>query len=97
MDPANSQKVYARNIIVLYQALTYDSKVDPGHNRPVVTDIGAGQAMVFKEGQAIKATWKKTSATALTRLYDAKGQEIPLVRGEIFIQVVPIGTKATWG
>ena len=97
VDPANSQKVYARNIIVLYQALTYDSKVDPGHNRPVVTDIGAGQAMVFKEGQAIKATWKKTSATALTRLYDAKGQEIPLVRGEIFIQVVPIGTKATWG
>jgi hypothetical protein len=95
-DPANGQQVYARNVIVLFQALTYDSKVDPGHNRPVLTTIGSGQAIVFKEGQAIVGTWKKTSATALTRLYDGSGNEIPLVRGEIFIQAVPIGTKVTY-
>lgn len=98
VDPAdNNQWVYARNIIVLYQPLAYDAKVDPGHNRPIVGDIGSGQAMVFMEGKAIKATWKKPNATSLTRVYDAAGKEIPLVRGRIFIQVVPTGTKVTWG
>jgi hypothetical protein len=28
-------------------------------------------------------------------LYDASGQEIPLVRGRTFIQSVPLGTKVT--
>jgi hypothetical protein len=31
----------------------------------------------------------------LTRLYDAKGVKIALVRRRIFIQVVPIGTKVS--
>ena len=82
----------ARNIIVLFQALSKD----PVDGRPVVANVGSGTALVFKEGQAIKATWKKTSSTALTRLYDSFGKEIPLVRGEIFIQSVPIGTAVTY-
>ena len=95
-DPANNQQVVARNVIVLFQALTYDAASDPGHTRPVIASIGTGKALVFKEGRAIVATWKKPSATALTRLYDSSGSEISLVRGEIFIQCVPIGTAVTY-
>jgi hypothetical protein len=47
------------------------------------------------EGQAIAATWKKTSNTALTRYYDSSGSEIPFVRGEIFMQSTPTGTAIT--
>ena len=95
VDPANNQQVTARNVIVLFQAVSYFN--EPGHNaRPVVANVGSGTALVFKEGQVITATWKKTSNTALTRLYDSSGNEIPLVRGEIFIQSVPIGTAVTY-
>jgi hypothetical protein len=66
------------------------------HVRPVVGNIGSGSAVVFKEGKAITATWKKTTNAALTRFYDSKGKEIPLVRGEIFLQSVPPGTKVTY-
>jgi len=52
--------------------------------------------VVFEEGKAIVGTWKKTSNTALTRFYDSSGNEIPLVRGEIFMQSVPIGTAVTY-
>jgi len=45
--------------------------------------------------KAIAATSKKTSNAALTRFYDSSGKEIPLVRGGIFMQVVPIGTAVT--
>jgi hypothetical protein len=95
-DPANNQQVYARNVIVLFQVLSYDSASDPGHTRPVIASVGSGKALVFKEGRAIEATWKKTSNTALTRLYDPSGAEIPLVRGQIFIQSVPTGTNVTY-
>jgi hypothetical protein len=92
VDPANKQQVMARNVIVMFQALSKD----PVDGRPVVANVGTGKAIVFREGKAIVGTWKKTSNTALTRFYDSSGNEIPLVRGEIFIQSVPIGTAVTY-
>ena len=95
IDPANNQQVYAHNIIVMFQSVTNDY-VDFGIQRINVGNVGTGKAIVFKEGQAITGTWKKTSDSALTRYYDASGNEIPLVRGEIFIQSVPPGTAVTY-
>ncbi len=37
----------------------------------------------------------QTSEGDLARFYDASGKEVPLVRGRIFIQVVPTGTSVT--
>ena len=96
IDPANGQQVTARNVIVMFQALSIDPNSEPGHKRPVVANVGSGKAIVFLEGKAIVGTWKKTSNTALTRFYDSSGNEIPLVRGEIFIQSVPIGTAVAY-
>jgi hypothetical protein len=95
IDPANNQQVYARNIIVMFQTVTFDY-VDFGIQRVNVGNVGTGQAIVFKEGKAITATWKKTSDAALTVLYDSSGVEIPLVRGEIFMQSLPPGTAVTY-
>ena len=94
LDPANNQQVYARNIVVMFQAYSIVPSLDK--LRPVVANVGTGKAIVFQEGRAITGTWKKTSNTALTLLYDDAGNEIPMVRGEIFIQSVPIGTAVTY-
>lgn len=91
IDPANQKQVMARNVIVMFQALSTDV-----NRRPVVANVGSGTALLFQEGLAIHATWKKASNTALTRFYDSTGAEIPLVRGEIFIASVPLGTKVTY-
>ncbi|MGA3056485.1 MAG: DUF3048 domain-containing protein [Candidatus Limnocylindrales bacterium] len=96
VDPANSALVLARNIVVMFQVVTIDPQSEPGYARPVVANVGSGKAIVFKEGKAITGTWKKTSNTALTRLYDNAGAEIPFVRGEIFMQSVPVGTAVTY-
>lgn len=94
IDPANNQQVYARNIVVMFQAYSIVPSLDK--LRPVVANVGTGKAIVFQEGRAITGTWKKASNTALTLLYDDAGNEIPLVRGEIFMQSVPIGTAVTY-
>jgi hypothetical protein len=94
IDPANNQQVIARNIVVMFQAYSIVPSLDK--LRPNVVNVGSGKAIVFKEGRAITGTWKKTSNAALTLLYDATGNVIPLVRGEIFMQSVPIGTAVTY-
>ncbi len=93
-DPANKQQVIARNVVVMFQAYAVVPSLDKV--RPRVTNVGSGKAIVFQEGRAITGTWKKTSNTALTMLYDDAGKPIPLVRGEIFMQSVPLGTKVTY-
>ena len=91
IDPANNRQVVARDIIVMFQTVSNDY-VEAGIQRIKIGNVGTGKAIVYKEGRAIAGTWAKTSDTALTRFYDASGNEIPLVRGEIFIQSVPPGT-----
>jgi len=95
VDAANKQQVYARNVIVMYQTVS-QAPLDFGIERIEIANVGSGKAIVFKEGKAIAGTWKKTSDTALTRFYDDSGNEIPLVRGSIFIQSVPPGTAVTY-
>ncbi len=76
--------------------VSVDPESEPGHNRPLLDHIGSGKALVFRDGLVIKATWKKPGRHTLTRFYDEDGEEIPLVRGRIFIQVVPTGAKVTY-
>jgi hypothetical protein len=95
IDPANNQQVIARNIVVMFQTVTNDY-MDVNIQRVAIGNVGSGKAIVFKEGKAITGTWKKASDTALTHYYDDSGNEIPFVRGEIFIQSVPPGTAVTY-
>jgi hypothetical protein len=67
-----------------------------GTPRVNVGNTGSGKAIVFKEGKAITGTWKKDSDSALTHYYDDSGSEIPLVRGEIFMQSVPPDMAVTY-
>ena len=86
----------ARNVVVLFMALSIDPQSEPGHRRPVLAQIGSGKALVFRDGKVIAGTWRKQDAADLTRFYDTSGKEVTLVRGRIFIQVVPTGTKVTY-
>jgi hypothetical protein len=93
IDPADGKRVTTTNVVVLFQSFHTDSKIEPGHARPVVGDIGKGAAWVFREGKLVKGTWRKADETATTRLFDAAGVEIPLIRGRTFFQIVPKGTR----
>ena len=95
IDPADGQRVHTRNVVVLFQPFKIDTRIEPGHSRPVVGAIGTGRAFVFREGLLTEATWSKASETALTRLLGPDGIEIPLVRGRTFIQIVPETTSVT--
>jgi hypothetical protein len=93
IDPADRKPVTTANVVVLFMAFRIDSTIERGHARPVLGDIGTGRAVIFREGRAIVATWRKDDAGDGTHLVYSSGTEIPLVRGRTFFQIVPIGTK----
>lgn len=95
LDPADDRRVTTTNVVVLFQKFRIDTKIEKGHSRPDITTIGKGKAWVFSEGRLVKGTWRKRSDTGPTRVFDADGKEIVLVRGRTFIQVVPTKTKVT--
>lgn len=96
VDPADGKPVTTRNVVVLFMSYKTDTRIEPGHSRPVVGNIGTGRALVFREGGVATATWSKADETAPTHLLDADGVEIPLVTGRTFVQVVPLSTKVTY-
>jgi hypothetical protein len=95
IDPATGGHVHASDIIVMYQTKSISPYSEAGHSRPDIATVGSGKALIFQEGKEIVGTWKKKNSSALTRFYDQAGNEIPLVRGEIFIQSIPTSYAVT--
>ena len=95
IDRADGKVVTARTVVIMFVKFRIDTKIEPGHARPALTDVGKGDALIISEGKTVKATWSKAAVDAPTKLLDGEGYEVPLVRGRIFIEVVPLGTKVT--
>lgn len=93
-DAVDNSRVTARNVIVQFVNVIYDKNIL--HNLAVMDYIGRGRAVVFRDGLAIEGTWRKASDGDLTRFLDEDGNEISLVRGSIFIQVVPQKAKVEY-
>ena len=97
IDPMDGKQVVARTVIVLYMTFRTDSTIEAGYNRPVLGYIGTGKAQVFSEGRMVEGTWSKAGVPDPTLVMGPDGKELPLVRGRIFIQVVPVSTKVVVG
>jgi hypothetical protein len=86
----------AKNVVIQFLK---ESSANDGYenNLHLLYDtIGGNKALVFQNGQAIEATWKKPSRTEKTRFYDENGKEINFVPGKIWIEVLPAGTKVSY-
>ena len=57
---------------------------------------GSGNGLVFQDGKAIKITWNKKNEEARMKFFDTTGKELLLVRGQIWVEILPIGNKVTY-
>lgn len=93
MDFENNTQLSAENVVVLFAK--EKGPVDRNMHM-MYTVTGKGEAIVFQNGVEIKANWSKLSSSDRLKLTDAKGQEIPFVRGQIWFQVVPSGNAVNY-
>ncbi|KKQ77035.1 MAG: hypothetical protein UT00_C0023G0009 [Parcubacteria group bacterium GW2011_GWA1_38_7] len=68
----------AKNVVILFAK--EKGPVDSEHHMYYEV-VGKGDALVFQNGQIIKATWEKDSATSREVFFDEEGAEISFIRG----------------
>lgn len=105
MDATTNRQVAPANVIVQFVAVGPLANA-PGQptneekGRLELGYIGTGRALIFRDGRAIAARWSKSSDGAPTEFVYAsgflKGSPVPLVPGQIVIQVVPLDTNVTY-
>ena len=86
----------AKNVIIVFAD---ESVVNDGyeHGQHLYYDIlGTGDGIAFQNGNAVEIEWsKKNGATRMT-FTDESGDELPIVRGKVFVEIVPTGNKVTY-
>lgn len=93
MDLNNDKQVSAANVIVI---LTDEKGPLNEAKHMMYKTIGAGEALIFKNGQAIRGRWSKQDRMAELKFVDNKGTAIELARGLTWISVVDDSTKVEY-
>lgn len=83
---ANSP-ITVKNLVVI--TLPADRTTDDGA-------LGDGEALVFKDGNVIKARWKKSDYQERIKIVDDENNEIQLNRGKTWISALPSDKSATY-
>lgn len=96
MDKNTGKALETKNVVVFF---TKESPANDGYEggHILYKVVGVGDALVFQNGNAIKASWSKVDeATRIKFTNSLTGKEIPMVRGQVFIEILPIGNKVTY-
>ncbi|MGH2407660.1 MAG: DUF3048 domain-containing protein [Candidatus Limnocylindrales bacterium] len=104
-DAATKAVIAPADVVVLFMGIVplLNDPLTPNNeskHRLDIKYIGSGRALVFRDGEVIAARWSKRDDASPTRLLYAsgpdKGMPVPLVRGQVAIQVVPLTLAVTW-
>ncbi len=96
IDKNTGKQLTAKDVVIVFaQESPANDGYEGGHILYKVT--GSGDAIMFQDGNAITATWNKPKETSRFKFIDDKtGKEISIVRGEVFVEILPIGNKVTY-
>lgn len=92
-DLENKQQLTAKVVIVQFAKET--GPVDT-HAHLLYTNIGSGDGLIFQDGKATRVTWRKPTRTDRTKFFESNGKEVSLNRGQIWVEMVPIGTPVKY-
>ena len=95
LDKNTGKQLEAKDVVVVFaKESPANDGYDGGHILYQLT--GTGDALVFQNGKAIKATWNKETPETRMKWYDENDKEISVVRGKVFVEILPIGNKVTY-
>lgn len=80
---AGGANILVSNVIIQYTPHGVDFR-----SRPTPDLVGSGSIDFYCQGQYFRGTWKKDSIYAPTRFYYEDGQEIELIGGQTWIQIM---------
>jgi hypothetical protein len=96
IDLNNKKQLSPTNVVIQFER---ESNANDGYENNahlLYGTTGSGKALIFQNGTLTEGKWTKASRLARTKYTDSKGSEIEFVRGQIWIQTVPEGSKVTY-
>lgn len=96
VDLNNKQQLEAKVIIVQFQRESNANDGYPGNVHLLYGTTGSGKALIFQDGNVVEGKWIKPKRTARTKYVDGSDKEIEFNKGQIWIQTVPEGSKASY-
>lgn len=95
-DLNNNEQLSAKNIVIQFERESNANDGYPGNVHLLYGTTGSGKALIFQSGNVIEGKWVKPSRTARSKYLDKSGKEIEFLRGQIWIQTVPEGSKVSY-
>jgi hypothetical protein len=96
MDLNWDEQITAKVIAV---AMMTESRANDGYDNNLhllYGTKGTGKAYVFQDGEVTEGTWSKKTRTDRTLFYDKSGGQIEFNRGQIWIEILPLGQKVEY-
>lgn len=95
LDKNTGRQLTAKNIVVMFAK---ESPANDGYEggHLLYKTVGSGDALIFNNGQVIKGEWSREDTTDNLKFTDEQGKETPMVRGQVFVEVLPIGNKVNY-
>lgn len=93
IDKVSGQQIIAKNVVVMF------AKTQPLEDQYNEVQVeGEGNARVYLNGIEIAGKWKKNASDQKSKLffYDANGQEINFVPGQIWVEIIDPSQEVTW-
>lgn len=92
-DLESGEQLTAKAIVI--QFAKEQANVDRNKHL-LYTNIGSGEGLLFQDGNVTKISWRKQDRTGRTKFTDSAGKEVQFSRGQLWIEMLPIGTSVTY-
>ena len=87
LDQATKKQLSAKNVVLAYMR---ERAAGDGTSHRLYDSVGSGNAVVYRDGKRVLASWKRGSFKARTKFYKrGTNQEIAFNRGLTWIEVIP--------
>lgn len=95
IDKNTGKPISAKNIIVIF---VKESPANDGYEggHLLYKVVGSGDVLIFQDGKVIEGSWEKEDEESQLKFFDNSGKEISMVRGQVFIEILPIGNKVNY-
>jgi len=95
LDKNTNKVITAKNVIVVFAKESPANDGYPGGHL-LYQLVGSGKGLLFQDGKSFKISWIKKDEESRMKFYDQNGKEVFLVRGSIWIEILPIGNVVNY-
>jgi hypothetical protein len=94
-DAATGEQIAPSTVVVQF------AEVDRIPNDPKLRlDVnlvgGSGDLVVFSGGTRREGTWSKSAPRSSTRWLDGQGQPLVIPPGQVWVEILPVGSPLSW-